>query len=54
MRGEGEQLSKITKLIESGVIKPVMDRVISFEQANEAMSYLERGRAKGKVVVTIR
>ena len=54
MRAEGDQLNKITKLIESGVIKPVMDKVFSFEQTNEAMSYVEAGRAKGKVVVKVR
>ena len=53
MRAEGEQLSQITKLIESGVIKPVMDKVFPFEQTNEAMSYVETGRAKGKVVVKV-
>jgi NADPH:quinone reductase-like Zn-dependent oxidoreductase len=53
MRAQGEQLSQITKLIESGVIKPVMDKVFSFEQTNEAMSYVETGRAKGKVVVKV-
>lgn len=51
MRAQGEQLSQITKLIESGVIKPVMDKVFPFEQTNEAMAYVETGRAKGKVVV---
>ena len=54
MRAQGEQLSQITKLIESGVIKPVMDKVFPFEQTNEAMAYVETGRAKGKVVVKIR
>jgi NADPH:quinone reductase-like Zn-dependent oxidoreductase len=54
MRAQGEQLSQITKLIESGVIKPVMDKVFPFEQTNEAMSYVETGRAKGKVVVKVR
>jgi NADPH:quinone reductase-like Zn-dependent oxidoreductase len=53
MRAQGEQLGHITRLIESGVIKPVMDRVFPFEQTNEAMSYVETGRAKGKVVVRI-
>ena len=53
MRAQGEQLSQITKLIESGIIKPVMDKVFPFEQTNEAMSYVETGRAKGKVVVKV-
>jgi NADPH:quinone reductase-like Zn-dependent oxidoreductase len=53
MRAQGEQLSQITKLIESGVINPVMDKVFPFEQTNEAMAYVEGGRAKGKVVVKV-
>ena len=54
MRSEGEQLTQITKLIEAGVIKPVMDKVFPFEQTNEAMAYVEAGRAKGKVVVKVK
>ena len=54
MGAQGEQLSQITKLIESGVIKPVMDKVFPFEQTNEAMTYVETGRAKGKVVVKLK
>ncbi len=53
MRAQGEQLSEITKLIESGVVKPVMDNIFPFEQTNEAMAYVETGRAKGKVVVKV-
>ena len=54
MRAQGEQLSQITRLIESGAIKPVIDKVYPFNQTNEAMSYVEAGRAKGKVVIKIR
>lgn len=54
MRAQGGQLSQITKLIESGAIKPVIDKVFPFEQTNEAMAYVEAGRAKGKVVVKVK
>lgn len=54
MRSEGSQLSQITRLIEAGVIKPVIDKVFPFEQANEALAYIETGRSKGKVVVRVR
>jgi NADPH:quinone reductase-like Zn-dependent oxidoreductase len=54
MKADGEQLGQITKLVETGVIRPVMDKVFPFEQANEAMSYVESGRAKGKVVIKVR
>jgi len=54
MRAEGNQLGQITKLIESGIIKPVVDKVFPFEQTNDAMDYVEKGRAKGKVVVKVK
>lgn len=53
MRAQGEQLDQITALIESGHIKPVVDRVFPFAQTNEAMAYVEKGRAKGKVVIDL-
>jgi NADPH:quinone reductase-like Zn-dependent oxidoreductase len=54
MRAEGDQLAKITSLIEAGVIKPVIDKLFAFEQTNEALTYVESGRAKGKVVIKIK
>lgn len=54
MRADGGQLGKITSLIEAGAIRPVMDRVFSFEAINEALAYIETGRSKGKVVVTLK
>lgn len=54
MQANGSQLREITRLFDAGVIRPVMDRVFPFEQTNEAMAYVETGRAKGKVVVKIK
>src|SRR5450432_1492294 len=54
MRANGEQLSQITSLIEAGIIRPVVDRILPFEATNEALAYIETGRAKGKTVVKIR
>ena len=54
MRANGEQLSKITSLIESGIIRPVIDRIFPFEATKDALAYLETGRAKGKVVIKVR
>jgi NADPH:quinone reductase-like Zn-dependent oxidoreductase len=53
MRANGAQLREIGGLIDSGIIRPVVDRVFQFDATNEAMAYLERGHAKGKVVVTL-
>ncbi len=54
MKAEGIQLSEITKLIEVGKIRPIVDKVFPFEQTNDAMSYVEKGRSKGKVVVKVK
>ncbi len=54
MRADGNQLAEITKLIEAEIIKPVIDKVFSFEQTNEALAYVETGRSKGKVVVKVK
>ena len=53
MRASGEQLREITVLVDAGVIRPVVDRVFTFESLNQAMAYVDTGRAKGKVVVKI-
>jgi NADPH:quinone reductase-like Zn-dependent oxidoreductase len=54
MHADGRQLREIARLIEADVIRPVLDRVVPFEQTNEAMAYVEAGRAKGKVVIKVR
>ncbi|NER61069.1 NADP-dependent oxidoreductase [Pseudomonas sp. MAFF212428] len=53
MRAEGTQLRKITRLVEAGVIRPVVDRAFPFESTAEALTYVEQGRAKGKVTLII-
>lgn len=54
MKASGTQLLEITRLIDAGVIRPVIDRVFPFESTNEALAYLEAGRAKGKVVIKVK
>jgi len=51
---DGGQLAEIGKLLEAGRIRPVIDKVFPFDQAKEALAYLEKGRAKGKVVVQMK
>jgi NADPH:quinone reductase-like Zn-dependent oxidoreductase len=53
MRANGKQLNEITSLIDAGVIRPVIDKVYSFDATNEALAYVESGRARGKVVVKV-
>jgi alcohol dehydrogenase len=54
MKANGDQLREIGSLIDAGVIRPVVDRVFPFESTKEALAYVERGRAKGKVIVKVR
>jgi NADPH:quinone reductase-like Zn-dependent oxidoreductase len=54
MKPSGSQLSELGSLIDSGAIRPVVDRVFPFQSTQEALAYVEEGHAKGKVVVQIR
>jgi len=54
MKPSGDQLRIISNFIESGKIKPVIDRTFAFKDAQKAMEYAEAGRAKGKIIVKIR
>jgi len=54
MKPSGSQLNQITQLIESGAIRPVVDKVFPFSATNDAMAYVESGRAKGKVVIKVK
>lgn len=54
VRPDGEQLTKIAELLQTETIRPVIDQTFPFDQAKEALSYLDKGRAKGKVVVRMK
>lgn len=54
MKPSGEQLRIIANFIETGKIKPIIDKVFSFIDAQKAMEYAESGRAKGKIILKIR
>jgi NADPH:quinone reductase-like Zn-dependent oxidoreductase len=45
-------LLTLAGLIEEGKVTPVIDRAYPMHQTAEAISYLEEGHARGKVVVT--
>jgi len=54
MKASGDQLREIGSLIDAGAIRPVVDKVFPFASTNEAMAYVDKGRAKGKVIVSVR
>lgn len=51
---DGRQLAEIGEVLDAGRIRPVIDKVFPFDQAKDALAYLEKGRAKGKVVVRLK
>jgi NADPH:quinone reductase-like Zn-dependent oxidoreductase len=53
MRADGTQLRELTTLIEAGYLHPVVDRAFPFDATLDAIAYVDQGRAKGKVVVTL-
>jgi NADPH:quinone reductase-like Zn-dependent oxidoreductase len=53
MQPDGEQLNKISRMVEDGDIKPIVDLIYSFENGIDAYLYLATGRAKGKVIITM-
>jgi NADPH:quinone reductase-like Zn-dependent oxidoreductase len=53
MRADGEQLSRITELVDRGVIRPVVGQVVPFDQTAQALAALEATRIRGKAVVTV-
>lgn len=46
-------LELLIKLVEDGVIKPVMDRSYPFENIVDAHRYVDTGREKGNVAITV-
>ncbi|HEX5927681.1 MAG TPA: NADP-dependent oxidoreductase [Baekduia sp.] len=53
MRASGAQLEAITKLIDAGDLRPIVDRTYPFNQAPQALAHVEGGRSRGKVVITM-
>ena len=51
---DSQVLEALAALVESGTLRPFVTRVFSFDQAAEALAYVEAGHAQGKVVLEIR
>ena len=48
-----EDLTKLGEFMQTGKMKPVIDRRYSLPEVPEALRYLEKGHARGKVVITV-
>ena len=51
MESSGEQLRKMTELIETGFGTPALDSVFPVDQFQEAFKRVESGKTRGKVVL---
>jgi len=47
-----DDLALLADLMQSGKVKPVIDRTYKLDQVPDAIRYLEQGHARGKVVIT--
>ena len=48
-----KDLTVLADLMQSGKLKPVIDRTYKLEQVPDAIRYVEEGHARGKVVITV-
>jgi 2-desacetyl-2-hydroxyethyl bacteriochlorophyllide A dehydrogenase len=48
-----KDLELVTKLVEAGKVKPIIDRRYPLDQTAEAMRYIKKGHARGKVIITV-
>ena len=48
-----KDLVVLQELLEAGTVKPVIDRSYTLSEVPEAIGYVEKGHAQGKVVITM-
>lgn len=53
MRPDGDQLAELAAWIDAGKLRPLIHKTYPLAEVTEAFAELERGRARGKIVVTI-
>lgn len=53
MRPDGAQLAELAAWIDAGKLRPVLHRTYPFAEVHDAFAELERGHARGKIVVTL-
>jgi NADPH:quinone reductase-like Zn-dependent oxidoreductase len=54
MRPSGDQLAKIAALVDAAANRPVIGRIVPFDQTPEALAALSKGGVRGEVVISYR
>ena len=54
MRASGDQTAKIAALVDAAANRPVIGRIVPFDQTHEALAALSKGGVRGKVVISYR
>jgi NADPH:quinone reductase-like Zn-dependent oxidoreductase len=49
----GKDLTILADMMQSGKLKPVIDRTYKLAEVPEAVRYVEQGHARGKVVISV-
>jgi len=52
MRASGDHLRQIAALIDSGALRPIVGKVVPFDQVSQALGALEKGGIRGKAVIS--
>ena len=53
MQASGTQLRELASLYDAGQLRPLIDKTFPFDQALEALAYVEHGHANGKTIITL-
>jgi len=53
MERKAADLAELAKLVEQGVLKPRLGRILSLAQAKEAQELSEAGQTRGKLILKV-
>jgi NADPH:quinone reductase-like Zn-dependent oxidoreductase len=53
MRPDGAELAELARWIDDGKLRPILHKTYPLDEVREAFAELERGRARGKIVVKV-
>jgi NADPH:quinone reductase-like Zn-dependent oxidoreductase len=48
-----DDLGQLVRLVDAGMVRPVIDRTVPFVEVPDAIAYVEAGHARGKVIVDV-